>query len=315
MQSRYSILSICEYANGSSLYSRLRVVRITMVLIQQFVLGFVLSVSIGALAYRRKSLSAGGVVGATLVGTTIFGFGGWTWSMVLIVFFVLSSLLSKYKVSTKAQLAIEKFDKDSQRDFGQVIANGGAGMLFAMFYGLWPHPVLFCGFVGAIATVNADTWATELGVLSKSPPRLITTGKLVEPGYSGGISLVGTLAALVGSAVIGLTALGLLLMEAWLSHGGQLWLGGLAPWLVGIAIIGGMGGALFDSLLGATVQIIFYDTECQTETERPINQTGQPNQPLRGWWWMNNDMVNFISSMIGAWLAGLVCVGLILQSG
>ncbi|MDM8528483.1 DUF92 domain-containing protein [Anaerolineales bacterium HSG24] len=282
-----------------------------MSIIKQFALGFILSGLIGALAYRRESLSASGVVGAMLVGTTIFGFGGWMWGILLIVFFVLSSLLSKYKASTKARLAIDKFDKGSQRDFGQVMANGGAGMLMTVLYGLWPHPVLFCGFVGAIATVNADTWATELGVLSNVPPRLITTGKIVEPGRSGGISLVGTLAALTGSVVIGIAAGGLILMETWL---GQSWDGfslKSALWVVGVAIIGGMGGALFDSLLGATVQIIYYDAERKTETERALNQAGQPNQPLRGWSWLNNDMVNFISSLVGAWLAWLVCVGIV----
>ena len=57
-----------------------------------------------------------------------------------------------------------------------------------------------------MAAVNADTWATELGVLSRTPPRLITSGKVVERGTSGGVSLAGTLAALGGAAVIGLAA-------------------------------------------------------------------------------------------------------------
>ncbi|MDM8531458.1 DUF92 domain-containing protein [Anaerolineales bacterium HSG25] len=283
-----------------------------MSIIEQFILGVILSGLIGALAYRRKSLSASGVVGAMLVGTTIFGFGGWTWGMLLIVFFVLSSLLSKYKASVKAQLAVEKFDKGSQRDFGQTIANGGVGALMALLYGLWAHPALFCGFVGAMATVNADTWATELGVLSKSPPRLITTTEIVETGRSGGISLVGTLAALAGCVVIGLSAWGLLLIEAWLGQNGATFPAGASleslMWLVGVAIVGGMAGALFDSLLGATVQVIYYDSERNTETERARSRDGQPNQPLRGWLWMNNDMVNLVSSLVGAWVAWFLII-------
>ena len=54
---------------------------------------------------------------------------------------------------------------------------------------------------GALAAVNADTWSTELGVLSSGRPRLITSLKPVEKGTSGGVSLVGTLAALAGAAL------------------------------------------------------------------------------------------------------------------
>ena len=76
------------------------------------------------MAYRRRSLSRSGVLGAVLVGTAIFGFGGWVHGLVLIAFFVGSSLLSHYHVSQKARLA-EKFAKGSQRDLGQTLANGG----------------------------------------------------------------------------------------------------------------------------------------------------------------------------------------------
>src|SRR5207237_5024631 len=99
--------------------------------------------------------------------------------------------------------AADKFSKGSERDIGQVAANGGLGTLLALAYGLTPSPALRrslrAGFTGTLATATADTWATELGVLSPRPPRLVTTGKRVAPGTSGGISLLGTAASALGA--------------------------------------------------------------------------------------------------------------------
>ena len=163
----------------------------------QFIVGFLLSVLIGGLGYWRLSLTASVFAGAVLVGTVVFGFGGWVWGGLLIVFFVLSSALSHYKAAAKVDLA-EKFDKGHRRDLGQTFDNGGAGALIAAAFLFYPKPLLLAAFVGAMATVNADTWATELGVLSKRPPRLITTWRVVEAGSSGGISFLGTMASLSG---------------------------------------------------------------------------------------------------------------------
>ena len=97
----------------------------------QMVMGLVLSGAIGFAAYRRRSLSRSGIIGALVVGTAIFGCGGWVWGMLLITFFVSSSLLSHYKEATKEGLAV-KFAKGHRRDLGQVAANGGTGALIAV---------------------------------------------------------------------------------------------------------------------------------------------------------------------------------------
>ncbi len=165
-------------------------------------------------------------------------------------------------------------------------------------------PLLFVAFVGTMATVNADTWATELGVLSPTPPRLITTGRRVEPGTSGGISALGTLATLSGGLSIGLAALLFLLLDGvWGGSGlAQLPAGGPVALLVA-ATLGGLGGSFCDSLLGATAQIIYYSEGRQKETERRLDPDGTPNVPLRGWPWLDNDWVNFLSSLVGAAVA------------
>jgi uncharacterized protein (TIGR00297 family) len=261
----------------------------------QILLGLALSILIGYAGYRRRSLSGSGVLGAVLVGTIIFGLGGLAWGGLLVVFFVSSSVLSHFREAGKAAVA-EKFSKGSRRDLAQALANGGVGALAAIGNALWPHPVWWAGFVGAMATVNADTWATELGVLSRRAPRLITTGKPVEPGTSGALTAAGTLAALGGAALIGLVAAGF-----------DLAAGRPISWaarLILFAAVAGLLGSLADSLLGATVQAIYHCDACGKETERgTLHTCGTPTRHLRGWRWMNNDWVNFLSSLIGAVVA------------
>jgi uncharacterized protein (TIGR00297 family) len=275
----------------------------TQDLTTSLLLGFILSVIIAALAYWRGSLAKSGALGAVIVGTLIFGLGGWVWGVVLAIFFISASALSHFKEREKAAVA-EKFEKGHRRDIGQVMANGGLGALIAILSVLVPESAVpreiwFYLFVGVMATVTADTWATELGTLSQAPPRLITSGRTVEVGTSGGVSSLGTGVSLLGGLLIGLTA-GLLSALAGLLS----WNGALVLALIGAAA--GTAGSLMDSLMGATIQQIYYCDTCQKETERKIHRCGTSTRPLRGWSWMNNDLVNLISSLGG----GLVAAGL-----
>lgn len=264
-----------------------------MINFSQIGLGLLLSSLVGGLAYWRRSLTVSGWFGAIFVGTLTFGFAGWAWGLTLIAFFVSSSLLSRYKEAVKERRAAEKFAKGGRRDIGQVLANGGLAALCAVAYALFGQPAaILAAFVGLMATVTADTWATELGVLSSRRPRLVTTWREVEPGTSGAVSLTGTTAALAGSLLIGVGLWILLLLEA----------GPASPWLVAVALVGGLGGALVDSLLGATVQAIFAYRDGR-ETERRFAHDGTPTTFVRGWPWLNNDLVNLLSSIVGALLA------------
>ncbi len=265
--------------------------------------GFVLSAVIAYLAYRRGSLSNSGAVGALIVGTLIFGLGGWVWGVMLAVFFVSSSFLSHFKEREKAAVA-EKFEKGHRRDMGQAFANGGLGALIAVLSAIAPGSagapdLWFFLFLGVMATVTADTWATELGTLSKAAPRLITNGRPVEVGASGGVSPLGTSVSFGGGLLIGLTA-GLFGAIA-----------GLHPWSAApvIALIGafsGAAGSLIDSLMGATIQQIYYCDTCRKETERKLHRCGTVTRSLRGWSWLNNDLVNLISSLGGGLVAALL---------
>jgi uncharacterized protein (TIGR00297 family) len=266
--------------------------------------GLVSSAIIGGLAYRSAALSRSGVAGAMVVGTSVFGFGGWVWGATLIAFFVSSSALSRFGANRKRALA-DIFAKSSRRDAGQALANGGLAALIAVAAGLAGRdapvfPILALAFYGALAAVNADTWATELGVLARQPPRLITTGRLVPTGASGGVTRQGILAALAGGAFIGLAAFILTQGVALITTGAWL----LRDWaLIPAAAVSGLAGALFDSVLGATVQAVYYCDACGKETERPIHRCGQKTRPLRGWPWLNNDWVNLWASLAGAVVA------------
>jgi uncharacterized protein (TIGR00297 family) len=257
-------------------------------MIPQLLIGFACGALIAFLAWRVGALSRSGAWAAALTGGVIFGSGGLAWAALLLTFFISSSLLSRLFANRKAAVN-EKFSKGSRRDWGQVFANGGLGAILAMAYWSSAHQNwIWIAFVGAMAAVNADTWATELGILNPTAPRLITTGKSVEKGTSGGISLLGTLSALAGAALVGVVAALFSLATG-------------AFGIIFIASLSGLAGSLFDSLLGATVQAIYYCPACQKETERhPLHTCGTQTVRVRGWPWLNNDLVNFACSSAGA---------------
>jgi uncharacterized protein (TIGR00297 family) len=139
---------------------------------------------------------------------------------------------------------------------------------------------------GALAASAADTWATEIGTLLAGRPISIISGRRVDPGTSGGISLAGTAAGIIGALFIAAAA-------------------GLASWPVPfVAVtIGGMAGALADSLLGATVQERRWCELCATSTERLIHSCGTPTTHTGGVAGFDNDAVNAVCSAVGALIA------------
>jgi uncharacterized protein (TIGR00297 family) len=265
----------------------------------QLILGFVSAIVIAYLAYRAHTLKKSGAFAAAFTGTIIFGLGGWQWAILLLTFFITSSALSRAFKKRKQGLN-EKYSKSHHRDAGQVFGNGGIATFFAATHfffpaSLWP----WLGFAAALAAVNADTWATELGVLSPHSPRMIThLRKVVEKGTSGGISLTGILAALAGAGLIGTLA-------SFLDPSTALWAGQPASVSTGLIVtLAGLAGSLFDSLLGATVQAIYYCPTHNKETEQhPIHTCGAPTTQIRGWSWLNNDWVNFGCGAFGVAVA------------
>lgn len=265
---------------------------------QRLLLGLLLSASIGLFAYRRRSLSRSGVAGAMATGAVTVGMGGWSWGLSLIYFFVSSSLLSHFRSRDKERIATDKFSKGSQRDLWQVLANGGVATALSLVHGVTrsreAKELLQAGYTGALATANGDTWATELGVLNTRPPRLITTGKPVASGTSGGVTLLGTGAAAAGGLSLGLVF--------WLLQAMRKPLYKLFPSLPLIGLLTGLAGSFADSLMGATIQAMYYCPVCEKETERSVHSCGTPTRFLRGIPHFDNDVINFIATLFGALL-------------
>ncbi|MFC2064420.1 DUF92 domain-containing protein [Chloroflexota bacterium] len=259
----------------------------------QIIIGFLLAIFVALAAWRFHSLSTSGAAGAAIIGTLIFGLGGLKWAIILLTFFVSSSLLSRLFSRQKSELR-DKFEKGSQRDINQVLANGGIAAFFAMMHLFFPSESWpWVGFTASLAAVNADTWATELGVLNPGFPRLMTNFKKVEKGTSGAISPIGTLASLGGASLIAILAAFLMPAQNPII-------------LFAIVAISGSIGSLFDSFLGATVQAIYSCPTCKKETERhPIHGCGERTIPIRGIKWINNDVVNAGCALAGS-LVGLL---------
>jgi len=260
-------------------------------------IGLLGSAVIAGAALARNSLSPSGAAAAVFVGTPLYALGSAGWFLPLIAFFVSSTMLTHWKRQKKSRLETD-YEKSGRRDAGQVLANGGLGTLLCLAHAAVPNPLWQVSFLGAIAAVNADTWATEVGSLSRGQPRSILGGKPVAAGTSGGVTGTGLAAAFCGALFIG--AVGLL---------GEAGAGGrdiLLPALPAVAV-GGFIGALADSLLGATIQEMRRCPVCGRQVEAKIH-CGRTALHVRGIRGINNDAVNFLCSLAGAAAALLLTI-------
>lgn len=259
-------------------------------LFDHFVLGTVLALVISVLSYRFRFLDAGGAAATYVLGSVIFGMGGWPWAVPILVFFVTSSLWSKLGRKRKHEFDLI-FDKGSTRDAGQVIANGAlaGGVVLISFF--WPSQVWTAVYLGIVAAVTADTWATEIGIYFKRIPVGILTFRRVEPGTSGGVTWPGTLGGFAGAVVIAASTR----MVPWAAEG--------LPGIIPVAVAG-LTASMVDSVLGATVQGQYVCPSCGRHTEKKRHCDGATTR-IRGAEWITNDAVNWMCGLTGGLIMAL----------
>jgi uncharacterized protein (TIGR00297 family) len=250
------------------------------------VAGLMLAACVALLARRTRSLTDGGAIAATGVGWAAVG-AGWDWGTMLVVYFIASTLVSRTGRAEKHRRTASVAAKGGTRDAVQVLANGGVFAVGAVAMLLQPDVRWMALAAGSLAASAADTWATEVGTFHGGPPRSILSARRVQPGTSGGVTAIGSLAAVAGAGLVVALALAF---------------GWPAP-VAALAMVGGLVGAFLDSLVGAVVQSRRWCDACECETERAVHDCGAATRSLRGVAWIDNDAVNFISTAAGGLLA------------
>jgi uncharacterized protein (TIGR00297 family) len=194
--------------------------------------------SLGLGAYYAKAADVDAVLSETMVCVLVVLFAGFSWFILLLCFYVLGGWFTRFKYSYKKKLGIAQ-SKGGVRGYKNVYANSLIPMALAVLYGVYASPVYFYAFLGAVATANGDTLASEIGQTSRFSPRMITTLRPVATGVDGGVTPLGEAASFLGSMAIGIVAYAFGMTDA----------AGIV-----IATVAGFLGTNFDSFLGATLQ-------------------------------------------------------------
>jgi len=250
------------------------------------VVEFFVVVAFALAAVLLNTVDARGFLASATVGFAVIYGGGFSWFVIVAVFFSLGVVFTLYKYGYKRRLGGAQ-GKGGARNWPHILANGGLASIAAIWNMASPGVIPATFFLGAVSTSAADTVATELGLLSHSQPMLIThPSRAVMPGTSGGVTSLGFVGAAFASVVIGIMALALGVLPD--------------PYLIlPVCVVGGVFGAVFDSLVGATVQRKGYCVVCLKPTEA-LRHCGEKTKATQGKWYIENNIVNVVSTVAGA---------------
>ena len=254
-------------------------------------LSLILSTALAALALWRRAITYPGTALAWCFSVVIACFAG-IWGFLALAATLVFTLIAG-KISGKKREKAEKklHAKHGRRDSVQIICNVGTAALMALLYGLTEWEGFLCASGGALAASLADSMASELGILSKTPPRDICTLKRVQAGISGGVSALGLAMSAVGAVIIAAVNLGQ----------------GRGLGFAAAVAVGGFVAALVDSALGSAVQAKYRCPVCGALTEKKIH-CGVPGCLEKGLRFIDNDAVNFLNNLCGAVIALLLWV-------
>jgi uncharacterized protein (TIGR00297 family) len=195
---------------------------------------YALPAGVALLALAGRMLDIKGAFYGVTLGYALLIRQNEYWLYLLLAFFVLGSAATKMKSGYKKKYGL--FQKT--RSTENVLANGGVATLMAVAGN-------FYGFLGALTTATADTLSSELGVLSKQQPRMVTNFRKVPTGTNGGVTALGTLVGLAGAAAMCGLAIYFNMFD------------GVALTAEKILIVGtvsGMVGCFVDSYVGALLE-------------------------------------------------------------
>ena len=239
-----------------------------------FIIGFSFVISLITIVlfyfYKRKHLSLDGFLSSTLMAGLILGFGGLKYVLPIAIFFILSTLLSKVGMKNLRE-------SKSGRNANQVFANGGVGLVLCIFNHFYQMEVIYIMFLASIAAANSDTWATEIGKLSRTRPKDIISGRSLNKGESGGITYIGLLGSMSGSFVIATVGYFLDINTSYLI----------------VVFISGFLGSIFDSILGSTLQSRFILIDGKTIKEEKETDSYHYSGLVS----INNNSVNFLCTL------------------
>jgi len=206
---------------------------------RRIVLALVINLLFALAALALRTVSWSGAVAGFVLGVVVYLGYGYKSFLILLGFFLLGSIATRLGYEKKAARGIAERRRGA-RSWREALANSLAGAFFAFLVITTHYEAAFLvALVAAFAEAAGDTVSSEIGQWVSDRAYLITTFRPVPAGENGGISLGGTVAGLLASALI-----------AWLGYGLGLCGRGGAAIVLAAAFLGG----LLDSLLGATVE-------------------------------------------------------------
>jgi uncharacterized protein (TIGR00297 family) len=261
--------------------------------VADLLVGTIIILGLAVLAIRSKAIDVSGAALGVVICFAVFLAGGFSWLLVIVAFFVISSLFTRFKYDYKQKLGSAQ-EKGGVRSWPNTLANGLVAGLAAIAEVITHQDIFIVAFLGAVAAAMSDTIATEVGLLSGSKPRMIVNlKKFVEPGTSGGVSLLGELAGIASAMGIALLGISLRIIN-----------GGLSNVLAGFSavFIGALLATNLDSLLGGTVQGVNSCQVCGQKTESLMHH-GKFTTPIKGFRLLDNNAVNLIATIAAAFIS------------
>lgn len=204
--------------------------------------GLGVSFLFGSLSISLETASIPGMLTGVFLSLLAVVLGGYGWFVVLIAFFGIGGLSTKYQYETKVKRGVAE-PNEGARGTGNVLGNSLAALVALLLFAAHtrlpvPSVVLVYAFAGSVATALADTLSSEVGGLYDDP-RLLTTFERVDPGTDGAVTWQGEFAGVAGAALIGLLAVAVLPLS------------GLG---VVVVVVAGIVGMTVDSVAGATIE-------------------------------------------------------------